>query len=206
LRVLQERSFKRVGGTKEINVNVRVIAASNKNLADLVKKGNFREDLYYRLNVVPLKIPPLRERKEDILALARHFVQYFNRKYGFEKILSAELIDVMERYEWPGNVRELKNIVERMVVTSEENILRAENFPVDNYGENNHNTFNHILLKGASLAEILDYAEKKVIIEALKNSKTTAIAAKRLGISRATLARKMKNYDLKRRELQPKIS
>jgi PAS domain S-box-containing protein len=199
LRVLQERNFKRIGGTKEINVNVRVIAASNKELLELVKKGKFREDLYYRLNVVPLKIPPLRERKEDIVALARHFVQYFNRKYGFEKILSAELIDVMERYDWPGNVRELKNFVERMMVTSEENIMRAENFPADNSAESLHLAPNHLTLKGNSLAEILADVEKKAIAEFLKNSKSTTIAARRLGISRATLARKMKKYGLKRR-------
>ena len=161
LRVLQEKNFKKVGGIKEINVDVRVIAASNKDLLGLVKKGDFREDLYYRLNVVPLKISPLRERKEDIVALSRHFLQYFNERYGFEKILSAELIDVMERYNWPGNVRELKNIVERMVVTSEENILKAEYFPVENVAERNNDNsiINHF--KGSNLKEILEDTEKK---------------------------------------------
>ncbi len=199
LRVLQERNFKRVGGIKEINVDVRVIAASNKDLLELVKKGNFREDLYYRLNVVPLKISPLRERKEDIVALSRHFLQHFNEKYGFEKILSAELIDVMERYDWPGNVRELKNIVERMVVTSKENILKAEYFPVENVTERNNDNsiINHF--KGSNLKKILEDTEKKVINDVLDNSRTTAIAAKRLGMSRATLARKMQRYGIKRR-------
>lgn len=199
LRVLQERNFKRVGGIKEINVDVRVIAASNKDLLELVKKGNFREDLYYRLNVVPLKISPLRERKEDIVALSRHFLQHFNEKYGFEKILSAELIDVMERYDWPGNVRELKNIVERMVVTSKENILKAEYFPVENSTDkvNDNSIINYI--KDGTLKEILEGTEKKVINDVLENSRTTAIAAKRLGMSRATLARKMQRYGIKRR-------
>jgi PAS domain S-box-containing protein len=199
LRVLQEKNFKKVGGIKEINVDVRVIAASNKDLLGLVKKGDFREDLYYRLNVVPLKISPLRERKEDIVALSRHFLQYFNERYGFEKILSAELIDVMERYNWPGNVRELKNIVERMVVTSEENILKAEYFPVENVAERNNDNsiINHF--KGSNLKEILEDTEKKVINDVLDNSRTTAIAARRLEMSRATLARKMQRYGIKRR-------
>jgi transcriptional regulator with PAS, ATPase and Fis domain len=176
-----------------------VIAASNKDLLGLVKKGDFREDLYYRLNVVPLKISPLRERKEDIVALSRHFLQYFNERYGFEKILSAELIDVMERYNWPGNVRELKNIVERMVVTSEENILKAEYFPVENVAERNNDNsiINHF--KGSNLKEILEDTEKKVINDVLDNSRTTAIAARRLEMSRATLARKMQRYGIKRR-------
>ncbi len=199
LRVLQEKNFKKVGGIKEINVDVRVIAASNKDLLGLVKKGDFREDLYYRLNVVPLKISPLRERKEDIVALSRHFLQHFNERYGFEKILSAELIDVMERYNWPGNVRELKNIVERMVVTSEENILKAEYFPVENVAERNNDNsiINHF--KGSNLKEILEDTEKKVINDVLDNSRTTAIAARRLEMSRATLARKMQRYGIKRR-------
>lgn len=199
LRVLQERNFKRIGGTKEINVDVRVIAASNKNLLELVKTGKFREDLYYRLNVVPLKIPPLRERKEDIIALARHFLQHFNNKYVFEKILSAELIDVMEKYDWPGNVRELKNIVERMVVTSEANILKPEKFPADNSVERVNHAGSNNLFQDHTMKEVLEDTEKKVIKEVLKSSKTTTIAAKKLGMSRATLARKMKKYGIKRR-------
>jgi PAS domain S-box-containing protein len=199
LRVLQEKSFKRVGGIKEINVDVRVIAASNKDLLSLVKRGNFREDLYYRLNVVPLTISPLRERKEDIVALSRHFLQRFNEKYGFKKILSAELIDVMERYDWPGNVRELKNIVERMVVTSEDSILKAEYFPVENFTERVNDSGIVNYFKDGTLKEILEGTEKRVINDVLENSRTTAIAAKCLGMSRATLARKMQKYGIKRR-------
>ena len=199
LRVLQEKNFKRVGGTKEINVDVRVIAASNKNLLELVNEGKFREDLYYRLNVVPIKIPPLRERQEDVVALVNHFVQYFNKKYRFKKILSAELINVMERYDWPGNVRELKNIVERMMVTSGEDILRAENFPLDSPGKVNYDSRSISLFQYNNINEIMEDVESRVINEVLKNSKTTILAARRLGISRATLARKMQKYGITRR-------
>ncbi len=199
LRVLQERNFKRVGGTKEINVDVRVIAASNKSLLRLVKTGNFRDDLYYRLNVVPLRIPPLRERKNDIVALATHFVHNFNKKYGFKKILSADLIDVMERYDWPGNVRELKNVVERMMVTSEKNVLRAENFPVDTFDEKIYSNNAINCSKNSSLKEIIEETERKAINDVLGSSRTIAIAAKRLGLSRATLARKMQMYGIKKR-------
>jgi PAS domain S-box-containing protein len=199
LRVLQERNFKRVGGTKEINVNVRVIAASNKNLLQLVNEGKFREDLYYRLNVVPIKIPPLRERQDDIVALVNHFVQHFNKKYQFNKIISSELVDVMERYNWPGNVRELKNIVERMMVTSGEEILRAENFPIDSPGKVNFDSKSASFTKYGNINKIIEDVEFRVINEVLNNSKTTTIAAKRLGVSRATLARKMKKYGITRR-------
>ena len=200
LRVLQEREFTRVGALKVKKVDVRVIAASNKNLMELVEDGLFRKDLYYRLNVVPLEVPPLRERKEDIMALAKHYVQQFNRKYGFEKILSAELIEVMEHYPWPGNVRELVNVVERMVVTNKGNILNTASFPVDKspqkiYSNSNIQDFSP---GDNSLQQVLDDVERLVIIDALKNSKTTIAAAEHLGFSRATLNRKMNKYGIKR--------
>ncbi len=200
LRVLQEREFTRLGASKVKKVDIRVIAASNKNLLELVERGLFRKDLYYRLNVVPLEVPPLRERKEDILALAKHYVQHFNRKYGFEKILSAELIDVMEHYPWPGNVRELVNIVERMVVTNKDNILSAADFPVENSPQKmyNSNSGRNLPFAGNSLQQVLTDTERLVIIDALKNSRTTTMAAKNLGISRATLNRKMSKYGIRR--------
>jgi two-component system nitrogen regulation response regulator NtrX len=119
LRVLQEQRFNRVGGTRTIEVDVRVIAASNKNLQDEIKKGGFREDLFYRLNVIPLHVPPLRERKEDIPLLVRHFLNELAAEQGLKlKTLSDEAIGILKRYDWPGNVRELKNLVERLVIMS----------------------------------------------------------------------------------------
>lgn len=199
LRVLQEKEFNRLGGSKVVKVNVRVIAASNTDLDELVKAGRFREDLYYRLSVVPLKVPPLRERKEDIVAIAQHYVTYFNHKYGFHKVLSAELLDAMESYSWPGNVRELINVVERMVVTSKGNILGAGEFPAESKKSPQVSHFPRgFLEKGRNLQEILDAVEKQVIAEAVKMNRTKAAAAS-LGISRATLARKMRKYGIRLR-------
>ncbi|MFZ5650892.1 MAG: sigma-54 interaction domain-containing protein [Bacillota bacterium] len=199
LRVLQEREFSRIGGSRVVKVDVRVIAASNKNLSDLLGAGRFREDLYYRLNVVPIKVPPLRERMEDIVALAQHYVRSFNRKYGLEKVLSAELIDVMENHTWPGNVRELINVVERMVVTSKGNILGAEEFPLDTSAPKASQPGCEYLPKGANIQEAVEETEKQVIAEVLQKSRNTTIAARSLGISRATLARKMRKYGMGRR-------
>ena len=206
LRVLQEKEFTRVGGSKIIKMDVRIIAATNKDLLELVNQGLFRKDLYYRLNVVPLEVPPLRVRKEDILPLATHYLRGFNHKYGQEKILSADLIDVMENYNWPGNVRELMNILERMVVTTEGNILQAEDFPASNNifaGKVRspivRNEYLNRDIKESNLNNILEETEKAVIADVLKNSRTTTVAAKCLGISRSTLARKMRKYGIKRR-------
>ncbi|MEW6275517.1 MAG: sigma 54-interacting transcriptional regulator [Bacillota bacterium] len=200
LRVLQEREFNRLGGAKVVKVDVRVIAASNKDLDEMVKAGLFRQDLYYRLSVVPLKVPPLRERKEDIVAIAQHYVTYFNRKYGFNKVLSAELLDAMESYSWPGNVRELINVVERMVVTSKGNILGAEAFPAESKKSSylahfNKGTFD----PGMSLKEITEITEKEAIAQAIRFNRKTVLAAEKLGVSRATLARKMRKYGIRMR-------
>jgi len=199
LRVLQDQEFKRIGGTKLVRVDVRVIAASNRNLHELVSQGRFREDLYYRLNVVPLGVPPLRERKEDIVALAQHYVRHFNRRYGFEKVIAAELIEVMESYPWPGNVRELVNVVERMVVTSQGNILGAEEFPLETPATGGPPAGRTALARDVSIQQIIGEAEREVIFNALQGCRSTEGAAKSLGISRATLARKMRKYGLRRR-------
>ncbi|MFZ5633497.1 MAG: sigma-54 interaction domain-containing protein [Bacillota bacterium] len=200
LRVLQEREFTRIGGSRVVKVDVRVMAASNKNLLELVKAGSFRQDLYYRLNVVPLEVPPLRHRKEDIVALAQHYVRHFNRKYGFEKVLSAELIDIMEGYPWPGNVRELVNVVERMVVTSKGNILEAGEFPLESPVSGDRPVLGEHIYNGLNIQQILEETEKHVILNVLKKSANTAGAARNLGVSRATLARKMRKYGIRRRQ------
>ncbi|MHB8917386.1 MAG: sigma-54 interaction domain-containing protein, partial [Desulfocucumaceae bacterium] len=199
LRVLQDKELKRIGGSKVIKADVRVIAASNKNLMELVNLGRFRQDLYYRLNVVPLEVPPLRERKEDIVALAQHYVRRFNRKYGFEKVLSAELIDIMECHHWPGNVRELMNVVERLVVTSKGNILGAEEFPIEISNPGSSRAGRVQPPEAVNIQEIIMEAEKNVIFNMLQSSRSTTVAAKNLGISRATLARKMRKYGIRRR-------
>src|SRR5262249_24330101 len=130
LRVLQERSFERLGGTKTLNVDIRLIAASNRDLEKEVAEGRFRQDLFYRLNVVPLVPPPLRERDEDIPLLAAHFARNFAQKYGQPALeLEPALIDMLHEYDWPGNVRELENLMERLVVLHRSPSLGLEFLP-----------------------------------------------------------------------------
>jgi DNA-binding NtrC family response regulator len=131
LRVLQERSFERVGGTETIQVNVRVIAATNRSLQRLVKEGKFREDLYYRLNVVKIDLPPLRERTEDIPLLVTHFTNKFSQGPGETKQVSPEAMEVLLNYVWPGNIRELENAIERACVTTREPVIQVSNLPPD---------------------------------------------------------------------------
>ena len=129
LRVLQERRFERVGGAQSIEVDVRVIAATNRNLKRLVRQGTFREDLYYRLNVVKIDLPPLRERPEDIPLLATHFIEKFARPGEPPKQISPRAMEVLLSYRWPGNVRELENAIERACVTSRDDIIQVDNLP-----------------------------------------------------------------------------
>ncbi|MCX7781992.1 MAG: sigma 54-interacting transcriptional regulator, partial [Negativicutes bacterium] len=130
LRVLQDKTFERVGGTEVIKVNVRVITATNRDLEKFVKEGKFREDLYYRLNVFPIFIPPLRERKTDILELANHFVEKFSRENNkYVKRISTPAIDMLMSYHWPGNVRELENIIERAVILTTDDVIHGHHLP-----------------------------------------------------------------------------
>ena len=131
LRVLERMTFKRVGGTKDITVNVRIISATNRNLVNAVKDGSFREDLYYRLKVVPIYIPPLRERREDILVLTKHFLHLYNKQFHKHfHGLSEDCAEVLLNYEWPGNIRELKNMLERVVLLEDGDLLRPEQLPI----------------------------------------------------------------------------
>lgn len=129
LRVLQERQIQRVGGTRSIPVDIRVIAATNRDLSEMVRSKAFREDLFYRLNVVPITIPPLRERPGDVLPFLHCFLEELNKKYGFHKEFSTSALQAMERYPWPGNVRELKNVIERVVILSDSNLILASDLP-----------------------------------------------------------------------------
>ncbi|MEA4838389.1 MAG: sigma 54-interacting transcriptional regulator, partial [Rhodospirillaceae bacterium] len=131
LRALQEKEIMRLGGTKSISVDVRIIAATHRDLTEMLKKGGFREDLYYRLMVVPIHLPPLRERKEDLPALVAFFLDKYNRKMRLNKKIGSEAMDVMLRYSWPGNIRELENVIERMIVTSESDLITVGHLPED---------------------------------------------------------------------------
>lgn len=201
LRVLQENRYYRVGGTQQKTVDVRVICANNIPLQELVKEGKFREDLYYRLNICMINVPPLRERKEDIACLTDFFLHNYNKKYGIIREISPEALELMCDYHWPGNVRELENIVQRLIINCRESIIDED--MVDQML--NKNVYDKTVLnikrefrKGDALnfKSIMEQQEKKLIEYALQKEGTTRKAAEFLDIPQATLARKKMKYGL----------
>ena len=197
LRIIQDGEFTRVGGTKVTKCDVRIIAASNVNLVDAIKKDKFRSDLYYRLNVVPLKIPPLRERREDIGELVSFFFKELNKKYKTDKVLSNGAYNLFLKYDWPGNVRELKNVVERIVVTSKSNIIKRNFVNLLLNGEDTILELEGVGdIKGGALYEALEIYEKHLISEAVISAKTMTEAAKKLGVSKSSVSKKCKKYGI----------
>lgn len=194
LRVIEEGQFERIGGTETIEVDVRIIAATNRDLAKLMKEGKFREDLYYRLNVVPLHIPPLRHRKEDIPVLVEHFVRLYCLLYNLrEKQIDQTLIDRMLEYAWPGNVRELRNTVERMVITSTCDTLKADDFPISLESTGGYPDF----LEAPTFEEFRRLSEKTFLETNLKrNNWNIALTAKKLGMQRSNLYKKIRSLGI----------
>lgn len=203
LRVLQEKRFERVGGSKGITVDVRIIAATNKELEEAVRRGDFREDLYYRLNVVPLRIPPLRDRKEDIPPLVGHFLQVFNEENGRDIKISNEALDTLLMHDWPGNVRELENCVERMIVMARNEIIMAEDVPI-NIGANliaskpfENSSQDSVRTLEGTVEEI----ERDRILEALRRcGYVQARAARQLGITPRQIGYKIKKYGIGKKD------
>ncbi len=201
LRVLQEREFTRVGGEHTIHVDVRVIAATNKNLGDLISKGAFREDLYYRLDVVGIEIPQLRQRREDIPLLAQHFLEIFAAKNHKEiKGFTPQAMEYLIKYDWPGNVRELMNAVERAVVLTRSDYLAEADFPIIQSAvttqEHNHQEIQQLNLAGDISLEEVEKATILKTLEAAGDNKSET--ARRLGITRKTLHKKLKAYGVMR--------
>ncbi|AOH54842.1 Fis family transcriptional regulator [Peribacillus muralis] len=194
LRAIQEREIQRIGGTKPKKIDVRIIAATNRNLSEMVKSGDFREDLFYRLNVIPITIPPLRDRREDILALTDLFLKKANEQYKFSKQIDSGLKEYFFQHDWPGNVRELINIVERLVVLTDHSMLAMDDLPEeyqpDNLNQANNNS--SITLKAA-----VERAEKEILSKAAQTYQTTYEIAAALDSSQATIVRKLKKYRLK---------
>jgi DNA-binding NtrC family response regulator len=186
LRVLEERTFTRLGGTRPIKADFRVIAASNRNLVQAVREGDFREDLYYRLNVISLEMPPLRKRKEDIPLLAEHFLARFRQETKKEiEHVSRQALDLMMLYDWPGNVRELENAIERAVVVGKSKNIQPEDLPISQEPQ---------FSGRGSLQEM----EKAHILHVLKqNDWNISRSAKVLGIDRSTLYKKLSRYNLR---------
>jgi two-component system nitrogen regulation response regulator NtrX len=202
LRVLQEQKIEPVGGTASITVDVRVIAATNKRLEDEIRKGTFREDLYFRLNVIPFEVPPLRERREDIPALARHFIAQFSEEYGKRtKELEPEALDLLTALPWPGNIRELRNIIERLVIMTPGDLIEARHLPVPLVGApppaGEAGSAAVALADFPSLAEAREDFEKRYVWKKYQecggNMSRTAEA---LQVERSNLYRKMKAYGL----------
>ncbi|MFH0957500.1 MAG: sigma 54-interacting transcriptional regulator [Pseudomonadota bacterium] len=189
LQVIEEKTFTRIGSTRSTSVDVRIIAATNRNLKELVQQGIFREDLYYRLNVIPIKIPPLRERRDDIIAIALNCLDKFNRSSGNSKRLDSEVMDRLLRYDYPGNVRELINIMERMIIMSDGALISCSDLPLElrELLETSINVFQ----EGATLRMSLESIEKRIIEDALKKHETLSATAQALDIHPTTLWRKM---------------
>lgn len=202
LRILQERKFERVGGEKTIEVDVRVIAATNKNLEEEIKQGTFREDLYYRLNVLPFHVPPLRERYQDIPVLAQHFLESYCHKESVEaKHLSKEVLKALSAYKWPGNVRELKNIIERLAIMTQEDIIEISALPAEIKSavntEEDNTTSNIIFPDFSDLKEAREHFEKEFIRSKLiENNWNVSKTAEEIGLERSNLHRKIKNFKI----------
>lgn len=192
LRALQEYEILRIGGKKPIKLNVRFLAATNKNLEEMVEEKKFRKDLYYRLNVIPINVPPLRQRPQDIIPLVYHFLHKFNNKYDKALKFNDESCHIMVNHMWPGNVRELENLIERLVVVSDDQIICSRHLKQHLGGG--------IELEGIETMSIKNargVLEINLINEALSNCKSIRQAAKFLGISHSTLIKKMQKYKIK---------
>jgi Nif-specific regulatory protein len=193
LRVLQEREFERLGGVQPIKVNVRLITATNRDLEAAVKQGAFREDLYYRLNVFSIYLPPLRERRPDILLLADHFVEKYSAAHGKDvRRIATSAIDMMMSYHWPGNVRELENCIERAVLVCEGGVVHAHHLPPTLQTAEVSGTVPRLALESA----VASY-EKDIILDALKTARgNRAKAARLLDTTERIIGYKIRKYDI----------
>ena len=202
LRILQEKKFERVGGTRVVEVDVRVIAATNKNLEEEIRSGHFREDLYYRLNVVPFSVPPLRERKEDIPLLVEHFlVQFCSRDNRERKIVASDALERLQRYDWPGNIRELRNLVERLVIMTPGQTITAAHLPDSVAGDDPSRDSGGSRLDAVfemnTLREAREEFEKEFIVQKLEeNGWNISKTAEMIELERSNLYRKMKSYGI----------
>jgi two-component system nitrogen regulation response regulator NtrX len=192
LRVIETQEFQRVGGSRNIKVDVRIIAATNKDLREEVKRGTFREDLLYRLNVIPIVVPPLRDRKEDIPALVDYFLEYFAAEYGQKpKKITIDGLKMFETYDWPGNIRELRNVIERLVIMTPSDTITPKNLIIGESSRSDYFAFN-------TLREARESFEKDFIMKKLEeNNWNISRTAELLDIERSNLHRKIKAYDIK---------
>lgn len=194
LHLVQEKTFKKVGGTKEKQVDIRIISATNRNVKQMIEEKMFRQDLYYRLHVVPIPIPPLRERKTDILLLADRFLDKFNKKYAQSIMLDENSRLILQLHDWPGNVRELENVMEQIVVTARNPVVSMEDLPLHFNKETGQS-----LVKVSGIMPIkkaVEETEKQILSYALTKYKTTRKIANALDVNQTTIMRKLHKYQL----------
>jgi Nif-specific regulatory protein len=193
LRVLQEREFERVGGTKTLRADVRVVAATNHDLRELIANGRFREDLYYRLNVFPIRVPPLRERQADILLLADHFVEVYGKANGKRvRRISTPAIDMLMNYHWPGNVRELENCIERAVLLTDDDVIHGHHLPPTLQTAESSGT-----VHDGTLQASVERLERELVVEALKSSRgNMAKAARALGLTERMMGLRVRKHGI----------
>jgi DNA-binding NtrC family response regulator len=204
--VLQEREFTRIGGVQPIKVDVRIVAATNKSLDDLVRRGTFREDLYYRINVISLYLPPLRERGEDVVLLAKHFLaKRIEEERRNPQEFSKDALDLIYRYPWPGNVRELQNVVEQAMLWSHGGTIEPEHLPASLKSDSRSSSLREDILSGRVSLEkaVMDF-ERDIILDALKRTNYVQThAANLLGISRRMLKYRMDTLGISRPDTGP---
>ncbi|WP_428912097.1 sigma-54 interaction domain-containing protein [Niallia sp. Krafla_26] len=196
LQFLQQKKFTPIGDTTSYSVDIRILAATNKNLHELVQEGKFRSDLFYRLNVLPINVPSLRDRQEDLFYLLQLNLDKFNKKHNCHCKPTHQVIEALQNYDWPGNIRELENLIERLVITTSTNEITIEHLP--SYILNTQKKSNHLLElgKGKTLTSTLDEIERNIIEETYKKYQTTRRTAIELGISQSLLMRRLKKYNL----------
>lgn len=199
LRFLEDGRIVRLGATQGRTVNVRILAATHRNLEEMVEQGRFRHDLYYRLNVIPLAVPAVRERKECVLPLVRHYLDFFGEKNGLKKRLSQAASSALQSYPYPGNVRELMNLCERLVVMSETELIDLPDLPSDLIGSiESHGVIQADWYEGVSLQQALDQLEYRILFQVMEKFPNQIDMADALGVTQATIARKMQKHGLKR--------
>lgn len=197
LRAIQEGTIRRLGADEEKKVDVRIIAATNRNLKNEIQEGRFRQDLYYRLNVLPINIPPLCKRREDIEPLARYFIKKFNEKYLMHKTITQSAIYELEKYDWPGNVRELSNIIERASLNGYSEVISGMQIKRVLAAENGGSEVSlEVNNWNRSLSDLVGEYEKQILMSALEESRSARQAAKKIGIDKSTMLRKMKKYNI----------
>ncbi len=204
LHVIQEGVISRIGGTRDIKLNLRFIAASNRDINRLVEEGKFREDLFFRLDVIPLRVPSLQERKEDIRPLAEQFLQKMSHRFGQNKIFTNEAFKCLENYSWPGNVRELENLIERMFIVVEDNEIGVEHLPrhlIDRRAGRDKRKYSGMTLQ--TLKEAREEMERELFSTAMGSCRTTYEIAEALEIDQSTVVRKLKKYGLSFKDAPP---